>query len=98
SGPVVKPVALRMIYEVSQQVHIPIIGMGGIQSAEDVIEFFYAGASAVAVGTQNFIDPFVCPTIIDELPQLLTQLGYQHISECTGRSCKQHEQFAYHRA
>ncbi|MCM3587124.1 dihydroorotate dehydrogenase [Mesobacillus maritimus] len=98
SGPVVKPVALRMIYEVSQQVHIPIIGMGGIQSAEDVIEFFYAGASAVAVGTQNFIDPFVCPTIIDELPQLLTQLGYQHISECTGRSWKQHEQFAYHRA
>ncbi len=48
--------------------------MGGIQSAEDVIEFFYAGASAVAVGTANFVDPFVCPTIIEELPELLQQV------------------------
>ena len=69
-----------MIYEVSQQVNIPIIGMGGIQNAEDVIEFFYAGASAVAVGTANFVDPFVCPTIIDELPELLEKLGFDHIS------------------
>jgi dihydroorotate dehydrogenase (NAD+) catalytic subunit len=88
SGPAVKPVAIRMIYEVSQQVNIPIIGMGGIQNAEDVIEFFYAGASAVAVGTANFVDPFICPTIINELPELLEQLGYDHISECTGRSWK----------
>ena len=48
--------------------------------AEDVIEFFYAGASAVAVGTANFVDPFVCPTIIDELPELLDELGFDHIS------------------
>lgn len=82
SGPAVKPVAIRMIHEVSQNVNIPIIGMGGIQSAEDVIEFFYAGASAVAVGTANFVDPFICPSIIDELPGLLDQLGYDHISEC----------------
>lgn len=88
SGPAIKPVAIRMIYEVSQNVSIPIIGMGGIQSAEDVIEFFYAGASAVAVGTANFVDPFVCPKIIEELPELLTSLGYEHISECTGRSWK----------
>ena len=88
SGPAIKPVAIRMIYEVSQQVNIPIIGMGGIQNAEDVIEFFYAGASAVAVGTANFVDPFVCPTIIDELPELLEKLGFDHISECTGRSWK----------
>ncbi len=88
SGPAIKPVALRMIYEVSQQVSIPIIGMGGISSAEDVIEFFYAGASAVAVGTANFVDPFICPTIIEELPALLDQLGYNHISECRGRSWK----------
>ncbi|MFS0782371.1 dihydroorotate dehydrogenase [Bacillus sp. 1P06AnD] len=88
SGPAIKPVAIRMIHEVSQQVHIPIIGMGGIMNAEDVIEFFYAGASAVAVGTANFVDPFVCPAIIDELPQLLDALGYEHISECTGRSWK----------
>lgn len=88
SGPAIKPIAVRMIYEVSQAVSIPIIGMGGIQSAEDVIEFFYAGASAVAVGTANFVDPFVCPNIIAELPALLDELGVSHISECTGRSWK----------
>lgn len=89
SGPAIKPVAIRMIHEVSQHVDLPIIGMGGIQSAEDVIEFFYAGASAVAVGTANFVDPFICPTIIEELPELLKSLGYDHISQCTGRSWKQ---------
>lgn len=88
SGPAIKPVALRMIHEVSQQVNIPIIGMGGIESAEDVIEFFYAGASAIAVGTANFVDPFVCPKIIKDLPELLDQLGFDHISDCTGRSWK----------
>lgn len=84
SGPAIKPVAIRMIYEVSRQVEIPIIGMGGIQSAEDVIEFFLAGASAVAVGTANFVDPYVCPTIIDELEEWLDKLGVEHISELTG--------------
>ncbi|PAE43262.1 dihydroorotate dehydrogenase [Bacillus sp. 7884-1] len=98
SGPAIKPVAIRMIYEVSQAVNIPIIGMGGIESAEDVIEFFYAGASAVAVGTANFVDPFVCPTIIEELPLLLDKLGYEHISECRGRSWQEHGQLAHHRA
>ncbi len=86
SGPAIKPVAIRMIHEVSQHVSIPIIGMGGVQSAEDVIEFLYAGASAVAVGTANFVDPFICPTIIEELPILLDKLGYDHVSECIGRS------------
>lgn len=88
SGPAIKPVAIRMIYEVSQRVDLPIIGMGGIQSAEDVIEYYYAGASAVAVGTANFVDPYICPKIIEELPVLLDQLGFDHISECTGRSWK----------
>lgn len=87
-----------MIYEVSQHVNIPIIGMGGVQSAEDVIEFFYAGASAVAVGTANFVDPLVCPKIIEQLPSLLNELGFDHISECTGRSWKKNEKFANHRA
>ncbi|WP_026581470.1 dihydroorotate dehydrogenase [Bacillus sp. J33] len=96
SGPAIKPVALRMIYEVSQHVSLPIIGMGGIESAEDVIEYYYAGASAVAVGTANFVDPFVCPKIIDELPELIKGLGYEHISECTGRSWKKHEKAAYY--
>ncbi|WHY88024.1 dihydroorotate dehydrogenase [Neobacillus novalis] len=98
SGPAIKPVAIRMIYEVSQAVSLPIIGMGGVQSAEDVVEYFYAGASAVAVGTANFVDPFVCPTIIEELPPILEKLGFEHISECKGRSWKQHEPFAHYRA
>ncbi|MBB3867955.1 dihydroorotate dehydrogenase [Parageobacillus toebii NBRC 107807] len=95
SGPAIKPIAIRMIYEVSQAISIPIIGMGGIQSAEDVIEFFYAGASAVAIGTANFIDPFVCPNIIDKLPALLDELGIDHISECMGRSWKKGERSVY---
>ncbi len=97
SGPAIKPVAIRMIHDVSQAVKIPIIGMGGISSAEDVIEFFYAGASAVAVGTANFTDPFICPKIIERLPSLLDELGYDDISECIGRSWK-HGQIHYHRA
>jgi dihydroorotate dehydrogenase (NAD+) catalytic subunit len=98
SGPAIKPVAIRMIYEVSREVSLPIIGMGGIESAEDVVEFFLAGASAVAVGTANFVDPFVCPKIINELPELLDQLGIDHISECTGRSWKELEKAAHYRA
>lgn len=86
SGPAIKPVAIRMVYQVSQKVNIPIIGMGGISTAEDVVEFFMAGASAVAVGTANFVDPFVCPMIIEELPALLDKLGVEHITELTGRS------------
>ncbi|WP_079508375.1 dihydroorotate dehydrogenase [Mesobacillus jeotgali] len=97
SGPSVKPVAIRMIYEVSQHVSIPIIGMGGVQSAEDVLEFFLAGASAAAVGTQNFVDPFVCPKIIEELPELIASFGADHISELTGRSWKKNERLAYYR-
>jgi dihydroorotate dehydrogenase (NAD+) catalytic subunit len=88
SGPAIKPVAIRMIHEVSQAVSIPIIGMGGVQSAEDALEYFYAGASAVAVGTANFVDPYVCPTIIEDLPRLLDKYGFEHISECQGRSWK----------
>lgn len=88
SGPAIKPVAIRMIYEVSQRVNIPIIGMGGIMSAEDVIEFFLAGASAVGVGTANFVDPYVCPTIIEELETWLDRMGVKHISELTGMGWK----------
>ncbi|OIJ13229.1 dihydroorotate dehydrogenase B catalytic subunit [Anaerobacillus alkalidiazotrophicus] len=88
SGPAIKPVAIRMIHQVSQAVSIPIIGMGGITTAEDVIEFFLAGASCVAVGTANFVDPFVCPTIIEDLPRALDELGVDHISELIGGSWK----------
>ena len=61
SGPAIKPVALKLIHQVAQVVDIPIIGMGGVESAQDVLEMYMAGASAVAVGTANFADPFVCP-------------------------------------
>ncbi len=86
SGPAVKPVAIRMVYEVSQATDLPIIGMGGVTNAQDVIDFLSAGASAVAVGTANFIDPFVCPTIIQDLEPKLDELGVDHISELIGRS------------
>ena len=86
SGPAIKPVAIRMVYEVYKNVNIPIIGMGGISDAQDVIDFMSAGASAVAVGTANFVDHFVCPNIIDALPAKLDELGVEHITEIIGRS------------
>lgn len=86
SGPAVKPVAIRMVYEVYKAVNIPIIGMGGVTNAQDVIDFMSVGASAVAVGTANFVDHFVCPNIIEELPAKLDELGVNHISEIIGRS------------
>lgn len=88
SGPAVKPIAIRMIYQVSQHVDIPIIGMGGINSVEDCIEFFLAGASAVAIGTANFVNPYVCVELIEALPKKLQELGYRHVTECIGRSWK----------
>ena len=98
SGPAIKPIAIRMIHDVSSQVSIPIISMGGIETAEDVIEFLYAGASAVAVGTANFINPYVMPEIIDALPELLSSLGFNHVSECIGRSWKGNAEFTGYRA
>lgn len=86
SGPAVKPVAIRMVYEVYKAVNIPIIGMGGVTEAQDVIDFMSAGASAVAIGTANFVDHFVCPNIIDELPAKLNALGVEHITDIIGRS------------
>ncbi len=86
SGPGVKPVAIRMIHEVYKTVKIPIIGMGGIQTAEDVLEFLYAGASAVAVGTENFVNPYVCPEIIENLPSVLKRYGFESVSDAVGYS------------
>lgn len=86
SGPAVKPVALRMVYEVSKSVSIPVIGMGGVTDVDDVINFMSAGASAVAVGTANFVDHFVCPNLIDALPGRLDELGIGNITELIGRS------------
>ena len=88
SGPAIKPVAVRMIYQVSQQVKIPIIGMGGVSTADDVLEFIMAGASAVAVGTANFVDPFACPTIIDELEAKMDEYGVANLSDLIGAGWK----------
>ncbi|ADH99186.1 dihydroorotate dehydrogenase [Salisediminibacterium selenitireducens] len=86
SGPAIKPVAIRMIYDVSQEVSIPIIGMGGVQTVDDIIEFMMAGASAVAVGTANFQNPMICPELIDGLETRLDELGYQSVRDIIGRS------------
>ncbi|MBB6452986.1 dihydroorotate dehydrogenase (NAD+) catalytic subunit [Salirhabdus euzebyi] len=83
SGPAIKPVALRMIYQVRQEVDLPIIGMGGITSCEDVIEFLLAGANAVAIGTANFLDPYICEKIIDDLPAKLQQYGFTSVEDCS---------------
>lgn len=86
SGPAIKPVAIRMIYQVAQAVNIPIIGVGGITCAQDVLEFLYAGASAVEVGMQNFVDPYCCVKIIEELPKVLETYGIKNIKDAIGRS------------
>ena len=88
SGPAIKPVAIRMVYQVAQAVNIPIIGMGGVMDEWDVIDFISAGASAVAVGTANFTDPFVCPKIIDNLESALDELGVNYILDLKGRAFK----------
>lgn len=88
SGPAIKPVAIRMIYDVSQEVKLPIIGMGGVMNADDVLEFIYAGASAVAIGTANFIEPFACLEIIDELELKLKEMNVSSITELVGAAYK----------
>lgn len=85
SGPAIKPVAIRMIYQVKQAVSIPIIGMGGVTSAEDVLEFLLAGASAVAIGTANFQNPFVCPEVIEALPAVLEKYGFLSVEDAIGK-------------
>ncbi len=86
SGPAIFPVALRMVYQVSQAVSIPVIGMGGIASGQDAIEMMIAGASAVAVGCQNLIDPYACVKIIEEMNDILDQQGIEDIHEIIGKS------------
>lgn len=88
SGPAIKPVAVRMVYQVAQAVNIPLIGMGGIMSGEDAIEFIMAGATAVAVGTANFVNPYACPQIISEMGEWCRRHGVTRISELTGAAWK----------
>lgn len=84
SGPAIFPVALRMVSEVYRAVKIPVIGMGGVSSARDVMEMMLCGATAVQVGTANLVDPLACKKIIDDLPGVCRELGVTRIGECTG--------------
>ena len=84
SGPAVLPVALRMVYQVYEAVKIPIVGMGGVSSADDVIEMMMAGAVAVEVGAANLVDPFACKKIVEELPAAMKKYGIEKLSEVTG--------------
>ncbi|GAA4065708.1 dihydroorotate dehydrogenase [Amphibacillus indicireducens] len=85
TGPAIKPVAIRMVYQVYQAVKIPIIGVGGIMTAEDVLEFLLAGASAVQVGTANFQNPMICPELIEQLPACLAKYGFRSVEEAIGK-------------
>lgn len=84
SGPGIFPVALRMVYQVAHAVHIPVIGMGGISCAEDVLEMLMAGATAVEIGAANLIDPFVCRDIIRDLPNVMKKYNIESLQELTG--------------
>ena len=81
SGPAIFPVAVRMVYQVSGAVKIPVIGMGGVQSARDVIEMMMAGATAVQVGAMNLVNPFACKEIIEQLPVEMAKLGIENLSD-----------------
>lgn len=84
SGPAIKPVAIRMVYQVYEAVKIPIVGGGGISCAEDVIEMMLAGASAVEIGAQNLIDPFACKKIIEDLPRAMEKYGIKDLKDIIG--------------
>jgi dihydroorotate dehydrogenase (NAD+) catalytic subunit len=84
SGPAVKPVAIRMVWQVAQAVNIPVVGMGGIMNADDAIEFFLAGASAIQVGTANFINPAVSIEILDGIEKYLDRNGFDKINDIVG--------------
>ena len=84
SGPAIKPVALRMVYQVYNAVKIPIVGMGGVSSAEDVIEMMLAGATAVEVGAANLVEPFACKAIIESLPSVMEKYGITDLASIVG--------------
>ena len=84
SGPAIFPVAVRMVYQVAHAVQIPVIGMGGIESARDVIEMMMAGASAVQVGAANLVNPFACKEIIEELPKIMEELKIEKLEDIVG--------------
>lgn len=86
SGPAVFPVALNMVYKTAKAVKIPVIGMGGVASAEDVLEMILAGATAVEVGAANLVDPFACKKIVEELPNAMRKYGIDTLDEIRGKA------------
>ena len=84
SGSAIFPVAVRMVYQVANAVKIPVVGMGGVSSAEDVVEMMLAGATAVEVGAANLVNPFVCKEIIEQLPAVMDKYGIDTLSEIIG--------------
>lgn len=84
SGPAIFPVAVRMVYQVAKAVKIPVVGIGGVSSAEDVVEMMLAGATAVEVGAANLVNPYACVEIIDELPRVLDKYGIDKLSDIIG--------------
>ena len=84
SGAAIKPVGIRMVYQVSNAVNIPVVGMGGVSTAEDVIEYIMAGATAVEVGAANLINPYVCKEIIDDLPAVMAKYGIKNLNDIKG--------------
>ena len=90
SGPAIRPIAVRMVYECAQQVRIPVIGMGGISSARDVLEFLIAGATAVQVGTANFVDPFIWPTLLSGVEDYMARHRVERVVDLVGtmKACR----------
>lgn len=89
SGPAIKPVALNMVYQVRQALpDIPIIGMGGISTVDDIIDYISVGCDAIAVGTANFTDPYICPNLIEGLERRVESIGLSHIHDIKGRAYK----------
>ena len=86
SGPAVFPIALNMVYKTSKAVKIPVIGMGGIASAEDALEMILAGATAVEVGAANLVDPFACKKIVEDLPKVMEKYGVKSLDEIRGKA------------
>jgi len=84
SGPAIKPVAVRMVYQVAQAVQIPIIGMGGIANAEDAIEFLLAGASAVSIGAMNFVNPYTTVEVVKGIEDYMKRYQIENLSELIG--------------
>ncbi len=92
SGPAIRPIAVRMVHECRQMVKIPVIGMGGIASARDALEFIIAGATAVQVGTANFVDPFIWPKLIDGIRDYLGRHRIARVADLVGTLQTGHEE------